>query len=296
MTAQKRALTGSLILLATAIIWGSSFFIVKNTVDAFAPNWLIAIRFSVAAAVLAVLFRARLRRTPRRFLVGGVLIGLVLYAAYAAQTYGIMDTTPGKNAFLTAVYCVLVPFVTWILTKKRPDLYSLAAAVLCLAGIGLISLDGSFSVSWGDGLSLLSGVFFAWQIALIALYTAQGADPLALTVLQFAVAAACAWPAALLTEPAPQTDWTVSAVGSLLYLTLIVSALGMLMQNVGQAMTPPGTAAILMSLESVFGVLFSVLFWGERVTGRLLFGFVLVFFAVILSETKLSFLRRKGPA
>lgn len=296
MTVNRRSLLGSLILLATAIIWGSSFFVVKNTVDDFAPNWLIAIRFSGAAAVLALIFQRQLRATPGRFWWGGVLIGLVLYAAYAAQTYGITDTTPGKNAFLTAVYCVLVPFVWWILTRKRPDGFSLAAAFICLTGIAFISLDSTLTVSLGDGLSLLSGVFFAWQIALISLYTRKGADPLALTVIQFAVAAACAWPAALMTEPAPQMVWTWESASSLLYLTLVVSALGMLMQNVGQSMTPSGTAAILMSLESVFGVLFSVLFWGERVTWRLALGFCLVFFAVLLSETKLSFLRRKRPA
>lgn len=296
MKTNRRTLLGSLILLATAIIWGSSFFIVKDTVDAIAPNWLIAIRFTVAAAALALIFRRQLQQTPSRFWLGGALIGLALYTAYAAQTYGIAGTTPGKNAFLTAVYCVLVPFVWWLFTRRRPDASSLAAAFLCLAGIALISLDGSLTVSAGDGLSLLSGVFFAFQIVLISWYTEKGADPMALTVIQFAVAAACAWPAALLTEPAPQMVWTPGVIGSLAYLTLVVSALGMLMQNLGQSMTPSGTAAILMSLESVFGVLFSVIFWGEQLTWRLVAGFCLVFFAVVLSETKLSFLRRKGPA
>ena len=296
MKTNRKGLIGSLILLATAIIWGSSFFIVKNTVADFPPNWLIAIRFTFAAAALGLIFRRSLTNLPRHVLLGGILIGITLYIAYAAQTYGITDTTPGKNAFLTAIYCVLVPFVWWILTGRRPDACSLAAAGICLAGIGFISLDGTFAVSLGDGLSLLSGVFFAWQIALISLYTEQGADPMALTVLQFAAAAVCAWPFALLTESAPQMDWSGDSIGSLLYLTFIVSALGMLMQNLGQSMTPSSTAAILMSLESVFGVLFSVLFWGEQLTWRLYLGFALVFFAVVLSETKLSFLRRKKPA
>ena len=296
MKTNRKGLIGSLILLATAIIWGSSFFIVKNTVADFPPNWLIAIRFTFAAAALGLIFRRSLTNLPRHVLLGGILIGITLYIAYAAQTYGIIDTTPGKNAFLTAIYCVLVPFVWWILTGRRPDACSLAAAGICLAGIGFISLDGTFAVSLGDGLSLLSGVFFAWQIALISLYTEQGADPMALTVLQFAAAAVCAWPFALLTESAPQMDWSGDSIGSLLYLTFIVSALGMLMQNLGQSMTPSSTAAILMSLESVFGVLFSVLFWGEQLTWRLYLGFALVFFAVVLSETKLSFLRRKKPA
>lgn len=290
----NRSFLGSLILLATAIIWGSSFFIVKNAVDNIAPNYLIAIRFSGAAVIIGLLCLKKLRHLTREGLIGGIFIGLALYGAYVAQTYGIEDTTPGKNAFLTAVYCVLVPFIFWAFTKKRPGGAQLIAAVICLAGIGLISLDGTLSISKGDALSLLSGVLFAVQIALISLYT-EKIDPVVLTFLQFAVAAACAWPTALLLESPPQLG-SISIIGALLYLTLIVSALGMLLQNIGQAMTPAATAAILMSLESVFGVFFSVLFWGETVSVRAGIGFALVFTAVVLSETQPSIRRQKGPA
>lgn len=290
----RKKILGSFLLLVTAIIWGSSFFIVKNTVDNVAPCWLIAIRFSGAALILALVGLRRLRQMNRKTLAGGLLIGIALFGAYVAQTYGVAFTTPGKNAFLTAIYCVLVPFFWWAMTRKRPDGWSFAAAFICLAGIGLISLDGTLSVSLGDGLSLLSGVLFALQIALISLYT-RDCDPVVLTVLQFAVGGLLAWPFALGAETVPDIG-TPEILGVLFYLTVVVSALGMLLQNIGQSMTPSGTAAILMCLESVFGVLFSVIFWGETVSGQALAGFVLVFFAVLVSETKLSFLRRKKPA
>lgn len=290
----RKKILGSFLLLVTAIIWGSSFFIVKNTVDNVAPCWLIAIRFSGAALILALVGLRRLRQMNRKTLAGGLLIGIALFGAYVAQTYGVAFTTPGKNAFLTAIYCVLVPFFWWAMTRKRPDGWSFAAAFICLAGIGLISLDGTLSISLGDGLSLLSGVLFALQIALISLYT-RDCDPVVLTVLQFAVGGLLAWPFALGAETVPDIG-TPEILGVLFYLTVVVSALGMLLQNIGQSMTPSGTAAILMCLESVFGVLFSVIFWGETVSGQALAGFVLVFFAVLVSETKLSFLRRKKPA
>ena len=290
----KKKLLGSFLLLLTAVIWGSSFFIVKNTVDAIAPCWLIAIRFSAAAGILALFCLPKLRKMNKKTLTGGLLIGLSLFGAYVAQTYGVAFTTPGKNAFLTAIYCVLVPFFWWAFTRKRPDGWSFAAAFICLFGIGLISLDGSISLSLGDGLSLLSGVLFALQIALISLYT-RDCDPVVLTVLQFAVGGLLAWPCALLLEPVPSLH-AADVWWALIYLTVVVSALGMLLQNIGQAMTPSSTAAILMCLESVFGVLFSVIFWGETVTPQALAGFILVFFAVLVSETKLSFLRKKRPA
>lgn len=284
---------GSVLLLLTAIIWGSSFFIVKNTVDAIPPNMLIALRFTGASALLAVVYRRKLKGLSRRTLLAGVVIGVFLYVAYAAQTIGIKYTTPGKNAFLTAIYCVLVPFIWWAVARRRPDGYSFAAAFICIAGIGLISLDGALSVSKGDALSLLSGVFFACQIVAISYFT-RDCDAAVLTILQFAVAGALAWPFAL-GSPHPAVDVIFSAetIWPLLYLTVVVSAVGMLLQNVGQSMTPSSTAAILMSLESVFGVLFSVLFYGERLSVQIAVGFCLVFFAVILSETKLSFLRKR---
>lgn len=288
-----RTLKGSLLLLLTAIIWGSSFFIVKNTVDVVPPNMLIAVRFTGAAILLAVIYHKKLRRLSRRTWLAGLIIGVFLYIAYAVQTIGITYTTPGKNAFLTAVYCVLVPFIWWALVKKRPDGYSFVAAFVCLLGIGLISLDGTLSMSIGDALSLMSGVFFACQIVAISYYT-KDCDPTVLTILQFAVVSAMAWPFALANpHPSFEVMFNGTTIGTILYLTVVVSALGMLLQNVGQSMTPSSTAAILMSLESVFGVLFSVLFYGERFNAQIGIGFVLVFFAVILSETKLSFLRRR---
>ena len=291
-SAQNKTARGTAYLLVTALIFGSSFFIVKTSVDLIPPCWLIGIRFSLAAVLLGAVFCRRLRAMNVRTLGGGVVIGLFLCAAYIAQTVGIMGTTPGRNAFLTALYVVVVPFLNWIVTRVRPDRFSIAAAVVCTAGIACISLDGTLSMSTGDALSVLCGVLFAAQIVTIAYFEHRGLDPILLTIIQLAVAGIGALAVAAWAEPVPQLE-TPSLWMSLLYLSVVVSGVAFLLQNVGQSLVRPSLASILLSLEAVFGVLFSVLFYGEQLTVRVTTGFVLVFVAIVISETKLTFLRRK---
>ena len=288
---------GRLALLGAALIWGSSFFIMKNTVDDVPVFLLLAIRFSVAFVLLGAVFFRRLLRVDRRLLLGGALCGCMLLGAYATQTFGLLDTTPGKNAFLTAVYCVLVPFLTWLVYRRPPTRWNWLAAVMCIAGIGFVSLGDDLSFSTGDGLTLLSGLCYALHIMCLSHFGKKG-DPLALTIIQFGVTAGLAWVFHLLTESGsafPATDiWP-----QLLYLAVFCTGVTITLQAVGQKLTPPSQAAILLSLESVFGVIFSLLAGSETLTLQLFCGFTLIFISVIISETQLSFLRvrfsRKVP-
>ena len=119
-------------------------------------------------------------------------------------------------------------------------------------------------------------------------------DPILITILQFGYAAIFAWIVGFATESLPAV-WTFDSVLGLLFLAFFATAVALLLQNVGQKYTHPSAAAIILSLESVFGVLFSVIFYGEALTPKLIIGFVLIFIAIIVSETKLSFLRKKAP-
>ncbi len=278
-------------LFSAALIWGSSFFIVKNTVDIFPTNFLLAIRFTIGCLLLCVLFPKKLTQLNRTCLWQGIVLGLLIFTAYCIQTIGLTDTTPGKNAFLTAAYCILVPFLYWITDKRRPDPYNFSAAFLCLAGIGLVSFDGSFSMRFGDAMTLISALFFAAHIVAGARFGGKS-DPILLTILQFGVAAVCSWVLGFTTETFPKEIPLNAALG-LLYLAVFATTIALLLQNIGLKYADPTSGAILLSLESVFGVLFSMLFYQERLTLRLGAGFLLIFIAVILSETELSFLRKK---
>ncbi len=280
-------------LFAAAFIWGSSFFVMKDALDALPVQYLLAIRFTTGALLLGLLCGKKWRSFTPDYLWRGAVIGGMLYTAYSVQTYGLALTTPSKNAFLTAVYCVLVPFLYWAFARIKPDRYHLLAAALCVTGVGLVSLSGDLTVNPGDGLTLLCAVFYAMHIVCVA-KTSPGKDIYLLTVFQFAFAGAFAWVGGALTERFPaQALAKPEILLPLAYLAVMATTVALLFQNVGQVWSDPASASVILSLESVFGVLCSVLFAGDRVSGRMLAGFALIFAAVVCSETKFSFLRKK---
>ena len=284
-----------LIVLAT-IIWGSSFVVMKSSVDVLPTFWLLAIRFTFAALILAVVFFKRWKVLDKQYLIGGTVMGLCLFVAYAFQTFGLERTTSGKNAFFTAVYCVIVPFLYWVIAKRRPDRYNVLAAFLCIAGIALVSVTGSNATAFnlGDVLTLIGGFFFAAHIVAVSKYS-EGRDIFILTTLQFASFALFSWIGVLVTRPALTPGvFDQGLIFGLSYLVIFASCGALLFQNIGQKYTAPSTAAVLLSLEAPFGVFFSILFANERPTPLMFVGFALIFLAVVCSETKFSFLRKKG--
>ncbi len=279
-------------LFLAAFIWGSSFFIMKDALDELPVQYLLAVRFTTGAVLLGLFCWKKWRTCTPDYLWRGAIIGAMLYIAYSVQTYGLALTTPSKNAFLTAVYCVLVPFLYWAFAKIKPDRYNVIAAVLCVTGVGLVSLTGDLTVNPGDGLTLICAVFYAMHIVAVA-KVSPGKDIYLLTVFQFAFAALYAWIGGALTETFPARALARPEVLlPLAYLAVMATTVALLFQNVGQVWSDPASASVILSLESVFGVLCSVLFAGDQVNGRMLAGFALIFVAVICSETKFAFLRK----
>lgn len=289
-----KKLARPLILLAT-LIWGSTFFIMKDTLNEVDLQFLLAFRFTFASLVLGLVFAPRWRRLDSSYWWRGGLMGILLYVAYTVQNLGLMGTTPGKNAFFTAVYCVLVPFLSWAVERRSPDRFQLLGAVLCVAGIGLVSWDGGLSLGAGDALTLLSGLFYAAQIITTARF-APGRDIFLLSAIQFGTTALCCWAGTFVTGGLPVHGLSTQAWLVLLYLAFAATTLALLFQNIGQMYTDPSAAAVLLSLEAPFGVLFSVLFTDEAPTPLMYAGFVLIFAAVLCAETKLDFLRPRSRA
>ena len=289
---QKRGALAKAALLVATLIWGSTFIIFKDAMNGLPPLFILAFRYLVATVILSAVFFKKLRLINKTYLWQGAVLGVFLAAAYIFQTYGLQGTTPGKNAFLTAVYCVLVPFVSWAFFGGRPDRFNFLAAATCLAGIGFVSLDGDLSVMPGDWLTLVGGVFFALHIAFVARFNSDK-DAVTLTLVQFFTAgvicgAGSPW-FETLPSSVPPAAWT-----EIIYLAVCGTAVAMLLQNVGQKYVSSSSAAIILSLEALFGVLFSVIFGYENLSVKLVIGFALIFFAIITSETKWKFVRRRG--
>lgn len=286
----KTALWAKLALLSVAVIWGSSLVVVKSTVSSLPPLFLLAMRFTIACVILCIVFYRKLKLITRDYLKCGAVIGLCLFLAYCIQTVGVIFAMPGKSAFLSSIYCVIVPFLFWAVEKKKPDLYNLAAAVLCIGGIASASITSDFSVSKGDAFALASGFFFAAHIVSVQKF-GKGKDPVLITILQFGYCAALSWLFSLALEHSSAVQWTSEALAGILYLSVMCTGVSLLLQNVGQKYTDPSSASILLSLESVFGILFSVILFHETLNARLMIGFALIFASVLISETKLSFIK-----
>jgi len=288
------------LLVAAPVIWGTSFVVMKSALDSFTPFFLLAVRMTAAAVLLGLIFWKSWRAMDREYLKAGFVTGTVLFLAYAVQTFGLARTTPGKNAFFTAVYCVIVPFLYWLIARKRPDGWNMLAAALCIVGIGMVSLSspaesGALGLNRGDVLTLIGGFFFAAHIVAVNRY-AGDRDIFLITVLQFVFFAAWSWVGVLVfREPVP-TGLTAGDVAWIGYLVVFSSCGGQLFQNIGQKYVPPATAAVILSLEAPFGVLSSIAVGAETLNAVMVLGFALIFVAVVCSETKFSFLRKKRPA
>ena len=294
MSPKTMKLLAKPMLFAAALIWGTSFFIMKNTLDVMPVFYLLAVRFTVGAGLLALVCWKKWREFTPDYLWRGAVIGGFLFLAYSIQTFGLSLTTPSKNAFLTAVYCVIVPFLTWAVLRIRPDGYNIAAALLCITGVGLVSLNGELAVNAGDLLTLLCAVFYASHIVAVA-KVSSGKDITLLTVFQFAFAALYAWICGVCTETFPAAALTDPALLlPMAYLCVMATTVALLFQNVGQFWSDPASASVILSLESVVGVASSVIFYGDEVTVQLLAGFALIFVAVVCSETKFSFLHKRS--
>lgn len=286
---KRNARLGRLALVGTTLIWGSSFVILKNTLDSVPTLWVLAIRFTGAALLMALLGYRELKKLTADHLKYGILLGAALFAAYVVQTFGLVYTTPAKNAFLTATYCVIVPFLWWAFFKIRPDRYNVAAAFICITGMGLVSLKGELSMNIGDALTMCCGFFYALHIIITA-RAVEKYSVILLSALQFAVAAILCWVAAPMVSAFPQSA-PVSAWISIAYLCVMCTGVCFLLQTYGQKYTSPQTTAIILTLESVFGTVISLIFYREVITLKVAAGFLLIFGSIILSETKLRFLR-----
>lgn len=278
---RKHSLAVVALFIAT-IAWGSSFFILKDAFDEISPAYLMAFRFTLGAALLAGFSIKKLRALSRADVSRGMGIGVIMFLATYVQAIGLVGTTPGKNAFLTVVYCVIVPFLFWFITKKRPSYQVFFCAILCFAGVGVVSLTEELTIVRGDLLTLLSGFLFACHIVALAVW-GNDMDPVALTVIQFAALTVLFWSAALITEPFP-AKISSETVRVVIYLVLCPTILGYLFQTIGQKYVRPDVASIIFSLESVFGVLFSAFFYGEALTTRMIIGFLMIFIAVLFSQ------------
>ena len=282
-------------LLLIGILWGMGFVTVKIGLNAGMNTfYLMWLRFLGSFVLLSILFRKKIKKVSKDDLKAGLILGIIQYFGYVFQTYGAAHTTVGKNAFFTAINVIIVPYIFWILNKKRPDIFSFSASIICLIGVGIMSLDGNLSfthLNKGDVMTIISAFFFALQVAYTG-YFGRKVHPMNLVLLQMLIGgllfAGTQFATSGLREVIPLHGETLMAI---IYAVVFSTAIPMLLQIYCQRLTTATRASILMSTESMFAPIFAFLVLGEMMTLRVALGAVFILFSVVVSETKLGMVK-----
>lgn len=275
--------TANLICLFVAAVWGGGFIATDAALNTFDPFTVLMIRFIGASIVSLVVCKVQHVKVSRTDLFRGSIAGILMYTAFAFQTFGLFLTNTGQNAFLTAVNVVLVPYIVWFIYKKKPTHRQLGASLLCLVGIACLSLSkGYFSFSFGDVLSLACALFFACHIVSLE-YATKESNAIAINAVQMSVAAILAIPFALSLEKMPSSI-SMSAYMSCGYMILIATWLAFQLQTLAQKYTDSSSASVLLCTESLFANVFGFLLLHETKTPIMILGGLLIFISVILTE------------
>lgn len=267
-------------LLVVTAVWGSTFFLLKDVVTRVPVPDLLAARFVLAAAVLALLFpRAVARLSPRDRRVG-VVLGLLYGGAQLLQTVGLETTSASVSGFITGMYVVFTPFLAALLLRSRLGWAAWTAVALATAGLGLLSLQG-FAVGAGELLTLGGALLYALHIIGLGRWS-RASEAIGLTVVQLATVAVVCLVAALpggVQLPDRAYDW-----GALVYVAVAAGTGALVVQTWAQAHLAPTRAAVIMTMEPVWAAAFAVALGGEALGPRVLLGGALVLAAMYLVE------------
>lgn len=275
---------GDAALLVTAIVWGSGFVVTAVALQYMSAYQVMAGRFVLATLILIMLFGYKFKTFTKAVVWKGAVLGAILYVSFALQTVGLEYTTPSKNAFITAVNVVIVPIIAYFIYKRSIDRQEVIASVIAIIGIGFLSLQGSFTINIGDALTLACAVGFAFDIFYTNLFV-QKEDAFSLTIMQFITASTIGIIVLLFQKDIPLT-MEKEGVFALVYLAIFSTTIAYLCQNWAFQYTTATRAAIILSTEALFGTILSVFILHEVLTGRMIFGAVLIMAAILIAELK----------
>lgn len=290
-----RTWQADLLLLFVTAIWGATFPVVKNATDlnggGVPTYWFLAARFSLAAALLGIIFWRKLAAAPLRTWAAGSLVGTFLFAGYALQTFGLALTSSAKAGFITGTFVVMVPILAVVWLKRKPQPNAWLGVATATAGLALLSLNADLIPTYGDLLVFLCAIAFALHIAAVGRYAGPH-DPTALAVIQIAVAALLSWILHLwdkgtVAPGVPGIVWwaaPASVVMAWLVCGVLATALAFLLHNLLQPYTTPTHTALIFSAEPIWAALFSYLLLGETLTVRGYIGAGLILGGMLLAE------------
>ncbi|WP_420996450.1 DMT family transporter [Cupriavidus sp. 30B13] len=290
-TPKRLLILSDLMLLAVAIVWGSSYGVVKGALAFYPVLGLLALRFGITFVILSPALAA-LRQADRAALRGVLGTGVLLLGIFLCETFGVLLTRAANAAFLISLCVVLTPLVEWLLLRRRPARLEWAAVALSLAGAWLLAGDGALAFNPGDALILAAAALRALIVcATKRVMRAAPLPTLTMTAVQSGVVAAGSAAVALALMPAQWQPLPALAGhgpfwGSVLYLVLACTLFAFFAQNYAIRRSSPTRVALLMGSEPAFGALFASLWLGERISATAWAGGGLIVAASLLATVR----------
>lgn len=270
------------ILLTASVIWGSSFVVVKGSLDYVTPAWQLFDRLAVASLGGIVIFAAQRNYLCAKYLRQGVALGIFFAAALIFQNYGANLSSASKCAFLTVSYVAFTPFIEAVFLRKRLTAKKAATVAVCLTGVGFITLNERLSLEWCDVFLLLTGFFYAVHLVWID-HCDEKNGVIIIHVVQIWTACLLSLAAALILEPfSVSTDG--SFLPSIIYCGIFEVLIGFLLQIKGQQKISPRLAGILLSSECIFAAIFGVLFQSDSFSVKMGIGCLLILISAVMES------------
>ncbi|AVQ27574.1 MULTISPECIES: DMT family transporter [Fusobacterium] len=289
---EKLKMASSVTLAIVALVWGTTFAVLKDTLSIVQPFSLMMFRFGFSALLLFVIYIGKIKKAKMKDIKNGSIIGIFMFLAFYFMIISIKNTTASKVSFIIGAYVLIVPFLAWIINKKRPDKYAVIGAFLATVGLGFLTIEKGVAFNIWDMVAGCCSFFFAAHMIAIEKY-GRDSDPILITVIQFIVTAGIfiilvgyfeGYDFSIL----PKIKWTLG------YLVVISTVISFAIQTIAQRYISSTSTALILTLQSVFGAIFAVWYLNERMTFQMGIGCMLVFVAIVTQETKWKFLTKKN--
>ena len=288
----KRVSATDISLIIIAIIWGTGFIATKMAIDyGMSPSIIMSARFIIATAIIYLVFLKKLKKFTKIELKYSIVTGLLLFSAFLCQTIGLMYTTPSNNAFLTSTTVIMVPFISWVINRKKPADKAFFAASIAMLGIAVLTnvFQISASLNIGDILTLCGAFLYACHISFLE-RAAKKVETEKLTFMQFATTAVLSLLYfGIFDINSVSKIESVAGFIPIVYLGIFSTCIAFFVQTRAQKTTHPSKTAIIISSEAVFASILSVVLGYEFFSISLLLGGILVMSAVVFTESKLKY-------
>jgi len=269
-------------LLCMTLIWGITFPIVKSALNFSSPFVFLTLRFGLATVAIWLIFSKKISFKNKDVLKAGAIIGIFLFLGFAFQTMGLKITAASKSAFITGLFVIMVPPLSYLILKEKPRIFSLAGLVLAISGLWLMTHPKGSEFNSGDLLTLFCAVSFSLQVVLIQIYTKKY-DFVTLTFIQILVTALLSIPSMFIFEKTKLVYHPNLAL-AILICAIFATAFALFIQNRMQKETTAVKASLIYAMEPVFAAIFSFLLLGEVLGGLGILGGGLILTGMLSSE------------